>query len=42
VRRAVVHRFPYSLWYRVVNETVTVVACTHVRKDPEKVIKRLR
>jgi plasmid stabilization system protein ParE len=42
VRRALVHRFPYLLWYRVVDESVTVLACTHVRKDPEKVTRRLR
>jgi hypothetical protein len=42
VRRAIVPRFPYLLWYRVMNQNVTVLACTHVRQDPEKVIKRLR
>ncbi|MGH9883769.1 MAG: type II toxin-antitoxin system RelE/ParE family toxin [Pyrinomonadaceae bacterium] len=42
VRRVLVHRFPYLVWYRVVGEEVTVLACTHVRQNPEKVISRLR
>ena len=42
VRRVLVHRFPYLVWYRVVAEEVTVLACTHVRQNPEKVITRLR
>jgi len=29
VRRALIHRFPYLLWYRIVGENVTVLACTH-------------
>jgi plasmid stabilization system protein ParE len=41
VGRAIIHRFPYLMWYRVVGKTVTVVACTHVRQDPEKATKRL-
>jgi toxin ParE1/3/4 len=42
VHRAIVHRFPYLIWYRVLGEEVTVLACTHGRKDPGKVISRLR
>jgi plasmid stabilization system protein ParE len=41
VRRAVVHRFPYLLWYRVLDEKVTVLACTHTRQHPNKVISRV-
>ena len=41
VRRAIVHRFPYLIWYRVLGEDVTVLACTHGRKEPSKVISRL-
>lgn len=33
-RRAPVHRFPYRLFYRVIDETVVFVACFHVRRDP--------
>jgi len=34
VRRAVLHRFPYLVWYRVQNSNVTVIACTHGRVGP--------
>lgn len=34
-RRALVRRFPYLIWYRVLGELVTVVACTHAKQDPE-------
>jgi plasmid stabilization system protein ParE len=42
VRRAIVHRFPYLVWYRVLGELVTVLACTNARQDPGKVVSRLR
>jgi toxin ParE1/3/4 len=42
VHRAIVHRFPYLIWYRVLGDEVTVLACTHGRKDPGKVTSRLR
>jgi len=29
IRRAIVRRFPYLIWYRVVAETVIVLACTY-------------
>ncbi len=41
-RRAIVHRFPYLVWYRVVGEEVTVLACTHARQNPSKFISRFR
>jgi plasmid stabilization system protein ParE len=41
VRRAVVRRFPYLIWYRVLGIDVTVLACTHGRQDPDKAISRL-
>jgi len=37
VRRALVHRFPYLLWYRVVRGNVTVLACTHARQSPRQI-----
>jgi plasmid stabilization system protein ParE len=40
VRRAVVHRFPYLIWYRVLDEDVTVLACTHTRQHPNKAMSR--
>lgn len=41
-RRAIVHRFPYLVWYPVVGEQITVLACTHARQNPSKVISRFR
>lgn len=42
VHRVLVHRFPYLVWYRVVDDEVTVVACTHARQNPKKVVPRFR
>jgi plasmid stabilization system protein ParE len=41
VRRALVRRFPYLVWYRVLGEVVTVLACTHGSQDPGKIKSRL-
>jgi plasmid stabilization system protein ParE len=41
VRRAIVHRFPYLIWYRILDEVVVVLACTHGKQDPEQVKARL-
>ena len=35
-RRALVHRFPYQIFYRVYDEVVVVVACMHGRRDPRR------
>ncbi len=35
-RRALVHRFPYGIFYRVYSELVVVVACMHARRDPRR------
>jgi len=42
IRRAVLHRFPFLVWYHVVGSVVTVLACTHGKADPSKVPARLR
>jgi len=42
VRRAIVHRFPYLIWYRILGEVVTVLACTHGRFDPDKAKTRFQ
>jgi plasmid stabilization system protein ParE len=34
-RRALVRRFPYSVFYRVLESDVVVVACFHGSRDPE-------
>lgn len=41
VRRAIVRRFPYLVWYRVNAETVIVLASTYAGRDPERVKARL-
>lgn len=33
-RRALVHRFPYGLFYRIIDQTVVIVACFHTSRDP--------
>ena len=42
IRRAIVRRFPYLIWYRVASDMVTVLACTYAGRDPERVKARLR
>lgn len=32
IRKAIVHRFPYLVWFRVLGEVVIVLTCTHDRK----------
>jgi plasmid stabilization system protein ParE len=39
-RRVLLHRFPYQLLYRVVEETVVVVACFHGRRSPKRWMRR--
>jgi plasmid stabilization system protein ParE len=34
VRRAVVRRFPYLLYFVLVGDTVIVMACLHSKRDP--------
>ena len=38
VRRVVVQRFPYLIWYRLVEQEVTILACTHGRQDQNRTI----
>lgn len=35
-RRALLHRFPYGVFYRVYGECVVVVACMHGRRTPKR------
>jgi plasmid stabilization system protein ParE len=35
-RRALLHRFPYGILYRVIEEQVLVVACMHAKRDPRR------
>jgi plasmid stabilization system protein ParE len=36
VRRALVRRFPYTLFYVIEDEQVTVIACWHASRDPRQ------
>lgn len=35
-RRAVIHRFPFTVFYRVENSTVVVVAIMHASRNPHR------
>jgi len=35
-RRALVRRFPYSVFYRVYDHEIVVIACMHARRDPRR------
>lgn len=35
-RRALLRRFPYGIYYRIVDDQVVVVACMHGRRDPRR------
>ncbi len=35
-RRALIHRFPYGIFYRVYGDIIVVVACMHARRDPRQ------
>ena len=34
IRRALVRRFPYAVYFLVGSEATTVIGCLHVRRDP--------
>lgn len=36
IRRAIVRRFPYGLFYVVDGDTVHVLACFHLHRDPAR------
>jgi len=40
-RRALLRRFPYGLFYRLLGDQMVVIACFHARRDP-KVWRRRR
>jgi plasmid stabilization system protein ParE len=35
-RRMVLRRFPYSVFYRIYDEVIVIVACMHVRRNPRR------
>lgn len=36
LRRTIVHRFPYAVFYRIVAETVVIVGVIHARRPPSE------
>ena len=34
LRRALLHTFPYALYFRLIDDSVTVFAVLHLRRDP--------
>jgi toxin ParE1/3/4 len=41
IRRALLRRFPYALFYIVKEEQVIVLACFHVKRDPIDWMRRV-
>jgi plasmid stabilization system protein ParE len=41
VRRVLLRRFPYELYYRVFGEDLVVIACLHGRRHPARWLRRL-
>ena len=41
VRRKLIRKFPYGLFYVIKDEMIVVVACFHVKRDPKQWKKRL-
>lgn len=41
-RRALLRRFPFGLFYRLVEDRVVVVACLHAKRDPKTWRSRTR
>ena len=40
-RRVLLRRFPYAIFYVIQAESIDVVACFHVRRDPRRWQRRL-
>ncbi len=34
-RRAVIHRFPYVIYYRIISSRIIVIAVVHGKRDPK-------
>ena len=39
-RRFLVHRLPYQLLYRVLDDAIAIVACFHLRRSPRRLKSR--
>ncbi|WP_026730904.1 type II toxin-antitoxin system RelE/ParE family toxin [Fischerella sp. PCC 9605] len=36
IRRALIRRFPYGIFYLFEEDTIIVIACFHVKRDPQQ------
>ena len=36
VRRSLLRRFPYLVFYRIVDDEITVIGCFHGKRDPQR------
>jgi plasmid stabilization system protein ParE len=36
IRRAILRKFPYCIFYVLTDETVSILACSHARRDPRR------
>lgn len=41
-RRALLRRFPYAIFYVILTDSIDVIACFHVRRDPRHWQAQLR
>jgi toxin ParE1/3/4 len=42
VRRALVRRFPYGVFYVPSENDILVIACFHAKRDPRLIVNRMR
>ena len=42
VRRKLLSRFPYGLFYLIEDDLIFVIACFHVKRDPKQWKKRIK
>src|ERR1700687_3209547 len=42
IRRALLRRFPYGLFYFVHKRNIIVLACFHFKRDPQQILVRLQ
>ncbi|MBD1211381.1 MAG: type II toxin-antitoxin system RelE/ParE family toxin [Dolichospermum sp.] len=41
VRKKLIRKFPYGLLYIITDETISIVGCFHVKRDPQQWERRL-
>jgi plasmid stabilization system protein ParE len=41
-RRAILRRFPYTVWYRLQGDVAVILACIHGNRDPRLARARIR